>query len=439
MIDQSRPIAPITGLAAIRRLVVKDLLRRYHAPLETLLSLALPLGLTAVIGLAFGGNNDGSVALPPIGVAVLDRDDSFLSGLMAGALGGIDGENAPITFDVRAVGSEDEAWRGMRNGKISAMLEIPAGMSDSLFGGGTVDFRLVRNPSERILPEIVEQVIGVGVVLLSEATTHLAGPLSRMQTMGDSLDAWPDELAVASISAAWSEELRRFERWVFPPIVTLGVSSAEDEAEVSETGPSIDVFAYILPGIAFLGLLFLAAAGHRDLFTERSLGTFHRVAATPAGVEALLASKFASASAIAAVGLLLLLGSGALIFGSRWGDPRGLALMVFSGSIAASGVVGLLYGGARTERQAETLAPILILSVSFVGGSMIPLSGLPAFARAVAPFTPNYWLIDGLRSLASGEANWIDVLKHAGVLTGFGLGGMTIGLGLVRRRLRSYA
>ncbi|MAE71886.1 MAG: hypothetical protein CME06_15645 [Gemmatimonadetes bacterium] len=402
--------------------------------METLLSLALPLGLTAVIGLAFGGNQNGNVSLPPIGVAVLDRDDSFMSGLMAGALGGIDGENAPITFDVRAVGSEDEAWRGMREGEISAMLEIPAGMSDSLFGGGTVDFRLVRNPSERILPEIVEQVIGVGVVLLSEATTHLAGPLDRMQAMGDSLDAWPDELAVASISAAWSEELRRFEKWVFPPIVTLSVSSAEDDSDASETGPSIDIFAYILPGIAFLGLLFLAAAGHRDLFTERSMGTFHRIAAAPAGVDALLASKFASASAIAAIGLLLLLGSGAIIFGSRWGDPMGLALMVLSGSIAASGMVGLLYGGARTERQAETLAPILILSVSFVGGSMIPLSELPGFARSVAPFTPNYWLIDGLRSLAASEANWLGVLKHAGVLTGFGLSGMALGMGLVRRR-----
>ncbi len=441
MTDPERSAPPV-GLAALRLLVAKDLARRLRSPLETILSLAMPLALTAVIGLAFGGGGESGVALPPIGVAVLDHDDSFVSHLLSGALDGIDGENAPVAFDLRHVASEDQAWRAMKDGEVSAMIELPAGLADSLFEGGSVDLGLVRNPGERILPEIVEQVVGVGAVLLSEAVTHLSEPLERTRLMVDSLESWPDELTVAALSRVWNRDLQRFERWALPPAVTLESSSAEDETEEDaalDAGPSIDIFGYILPGIAFLSLLFLAGAAHRDMFTERSLGTFQRVAASPAGTAALLASKFASATAIAAIGLVLLLISGSVVFGSRWGDPLGLALMIIAGSFAASGTVGVLYGGSKTERQAETLSPIVILTISFVGGSMIPLDNLPTVAQSIAPFTPNYWLIEGLHALTVESASAAEILPQAGVLAGFGAAGVLVGLGLVRRRAGSGA
>ncbi|UCH83129.1 MAG: hypothetical protein JSW50_11755, partial [Candidatus Latescibacterota bacterium] len=62
---------------------VKDWRRHRRNPLELILWVGIPLLVGALIALAFGGKSGPA---PQAHVLVADEDDSFLSGLLVGAL-----------------------------------------------------------------------------------------------------------------------------------------------------------------------------------------------------------------------------------------------------------------------------------------------------------------------------------------------------------------
>ena len=69
-----------------------------------------------------------------------------------------------------------------------------------------------------------------------------------------------------------------------------------------------------------------------------------------------------------------------------------------------------------------------------LGGSMVPLSQMPDFLKAMAPYTINYWGIRGLTDLTVRGLGVADVLQEAGVLLLIGLLGMAIGWWRLSRR-----
>ena len=67
-----------------------------------------------------------------------------------------------------------------------------------------------------------------------------------------------------------------------------------------------------------------------------------------------------------------------------------------------------------------------------VGGALVPLSVLPAWARTVAPVTPTYWAMRGFRSVILDAGGFASVALPTGILLA-----MTLGLAVVAvRRLR---
>ena len=69
-----------------RTLLAKDLRRAWRNPVPWLLNLALPLGITAVIGLVFGGQTDNN-QIGRINFAVVDEDNSLFSRFLRGGSG----------------------------------------------------------------------------------------------------------------------------------------------------------------------------------------------------------------------------------------------------------------------------------------------------------------------------------------------------------------
>jgi len=65
-------------------LLLKDLRRARRNPLPWLINLIVPLVMTALIGLVFGGNSEGG-ALGRIRFALVDEDQSRLSDFLRGA------------------------------------------------------------------------------------------------------------------------------------------------------------------------------------------------------------------------------------------------------------------------------------------------------------------------------------------------------------------
>jgi len=68
----------------LRVLLAKDLRRAWRNPLPWLINLIVPLAMTAMLGLIFGGSSGGG-ALGRIRFAVVDEDQSALSRILRGA------------------------------------------------------------------------------------------------------------------------------------------------------------------------------------------------------------------------------------------------------------------------------------------------------------------------------------------------------------------
>ena len=91
-----------------------------------------------------------------------------------------------------------------------------------------------------------------------------------------------------------------------------------------------------------------------------------------------------------------------LIFLVAWGRyrvPLASHLVPFfvvtvAAAVSAAGLALLLTTACRTKRQAQTFANVAILTVSAVGGSMVPRFLMPAALKAVGWLTPTTWAIE---------------------------------------------
>src|SRR6185369_1275837 len=117
-------ICLVARVTMLWTLLIKDLKRARRNPWPYLINLALPLCITALIGLAFGpASKDGG--LGQIKVAVVDDDDSVLSSLLRGAMNQGDFKKH---LEARFL-ERKEALKQIHDNKISAVLIIPKGFT----------------------------------------------------------------------------------------------------------------------------------------------------------------------------------------------------------------------------------------------------------------------------------------------------------------------
>jgi ABC-2 type transport system permease protein len=409
-------------------LVRKDLRRRVRSPLSTLIVLAFPLVLSGIMALAFGARD----TKPPKVRLLLDDQDGGLAGnLISSAFSRP--EAAPY-FEVEKAGPD--ALQRLEKDDFSAILRLPAGLTDALLDGRPATLELVRNPSQSILPEVAEQITDVIADGLSSAAYTLKGPLKELTPLANA-DKAPSDQAVATVAVTVNQWIVRSGRYLFPPVVKLTPVQLEKTGSGSKmagVSPTTSVFLIVLPGVAVFALFTLGDQVMRDLLTEKTRGTLRRILAGPVGTGTVIAAKAVTAAVIALAALLIL--AAVAGFAARRGvDPAGFLLLSLSLVLAVTGLASTVYGLAKDDRQGSTIGSVLYLVLAFSGGSFLPLDNLPAAMRAVSPFSLFYWGTEGYKALLLEGGGLADVLPNVGILAGSGLALLVLGGALLRRRM----
>jgi ABC-2 type transport system permease protein len=420
----------------LTHLVAKDLRRKARAPLGLLIVLSFPVLFAGMIALAFGRGGD---AIPKVRMLVANEDEGALGGVLASAF---TARQAARVFETRTVGA-GTGLDLMEHGKASALLLVPKGFTEDLLDGRPVSLRLVRNPSEGILPEIAEQTVGTLVDVLEGSRRVLDAPLAGLRPLLTSGDRSPSDDEIVAISLLVKRALERSGGLVFPPTITLESellgnlpSTGEDSKEKGAGTPTI--FLLILPGVAVYAIFLVGDQAMRDVMTERTLGTMRRQLAGPVTVGAYVVGKAATTAVLCLLALLVLTVVGALALRQPVSVTAFLAVSLAL-VVAITGTSALIYGVARTERQASTLSSIVYLAMAFVGGSFFRLEGLPAALRAIAPFTPFYWATQGYREVLEDGAGLRGVIPHVAVLVAIGVVLLTVGGSALHRAARRGA
>lgn len=417
-------------------LVAKDLLRKMRSPLGLIAVLCFPLLFAGMIALAFGHGD----SIPKVRMLVANEDDGLLANGVASVF---TSQQASKYFDGKTV-TVAEGRALMEEGKASALLTIPKGFTNDVLDGKPVTLRLLRNPAEGILPEIAEQTVGALTDVLDGGRRVFDKPIADLRPLLDDDGKAPADADVVAVSLAVKRALEGMSNLVFPPVIALesemfdNVKASPQKNEKTKGDAPSSIFLLVLPGIAVYGLFLVADQGMRDVMTERTLGTLRRQLAGPIAPELIILGKAVYTAVLAVMAIVVIGGVGAAVLRT----PVSIAaFLLLSGALvlAVTGTTAVIYGVARTERQASTLGNMIFLAMGFLGGGFIRVEGLPPAVRGFAPFTPLYWGTQGYRALLEDGAGVAGVATHIGVLGLMGIVFLGIGAAALRRTARRGA
>ena len=365
--------------------------------------LLVPLTIGGMITALSGGDSPQ----PTAQLLVVDEDDSFLSGLMINALGQAnDGQLIQAENVTRADG---EARIAAGDG--SALLIVPKGFGAAVLNEEPSNLQLVTNPSQQILPSIVEEFLSV----------FTDGVFYLHRVFGKEL----------KIIAAQIENLPEGQTEVFtdPMIAELGVSlNAAAETlveyldpmalELSEPGAQEDegsglTFALLFfPGAIFMGLLFAAQGMSDSFWKEREAGTLRRTMVSPLSLSEIFLGKLLSGAALLFLLCAAMTTVGFIYHGMSPVGWLPTVLWLTLSGLVLYGLMSLLQLLAPTRKSASLITNILIFPMMMIGGAFFPFEALPDWLKAIGIWVPNGYLLErlkgfliydgGLESLAAG-------------------------------------
>ena len=396
----------------------KDLLRIRRDWPALLLWMGIPLMVGGLLVVMFGGD-----ATPTARLLVADRDGSLVARLLTGVF-----EQGPVgeIVEVEAVELE-EGRRRIEDGDASGLLVIPERFGRAVLDGEPATLELVTNPSQSVLPGILEEMLDLALEASEMLRRLFDEPIDRILLDVDG-EGSPADSTVASIATAFNRAGEGARGWLLPPAIEL-------ETVALAEGEEFDFGRAFFPGMLILALLFMATGLSTDLWSERRSGTLRRAVVAPRGAGTIVAGKWLAGSAALALVSAVGLAAGRWAFGIEIADPL-LAFfwlaLVGTGLLALFTLVQLL---ARSERGGNVLVNAVTLPLAMLGGSFFPFETMPSWMAQIGQTTPNGWALLRLRAIVDGAAEpGLLAVSAVAVLS------VVIVLGwIVARRLGSWA
>lgn len=375
--------------------ILKDLRRRSRDPAALLLWVGIPLLVGGLMILTLG---DGGNTRPTARLVVFDQDDSLLSRLLGSAF-----QQGPLAemIELKKVEDETVGLEQVREGA-SGLLVIPQGFSDAVLGKRQVDLRLIENPSQRILPRILEETLDLFVDMVFYGN-QLLGPELREVTQMAKTSGAPELTRVTALSEAVYQRISAANELISPPLLSLEVVSQEPDAEGAQQ-ESVPVALFFFPGVLLMGVLFASQGMSEDLWHEKEKGTLRRQLASPAVSRDILLAKLLASGLIVAIttGIVLVLGCPFL----------GLTLRKIPFALLWLGLSGLAFSSLMfsiqllmpSKRAGMLLTSFLIFPLMMAGGSFFPFETMPTWMAQLGRWTPNGMLLEQLKAFLLDRA-----------------------------------
>jgi len=393
-------------------IVRKDMRRRMRNPVSVVCMLLIPIGLTLVVGLVFGGR--GEVTISHIKVLLVDNDKGVASNFLKQGM-----KQGKLAELIDIVEVDSLAGRSaMDKGKASALIEIPKGFTSRVLDRKPVEIGLVKNPQEAYLPLIVEEITGTMAVMLDGATLIFERPIAdgrKMLTAG----RWPSGEEMSALLASARPRITLIKGYLADSLVSLKSETLSAPGEKPKE--KFNIFAFVMPGSILIGLLFIGEITMRDIVREREMGTLARIAAGPIRGDQVIAGKIVSSFAITFLSCVLLIVIGRFGFKIAWGSPLELFAHIIGSILMCVGIMAFLYGFIKSERAADALLPVFIIVMCMFGGAMFPYEVMGPAMQKAAHFSPAFWVIDGFKRISIERAGWNGIARHLAVVYGVGV------------------
>ncbi|NJD04204.1 MAG: ABC transporter permease [Ruminiclostridium sp.] len=375
----------------------------------------LPLFITIAAGYALRYEK-----LNMIPVAVVNEDKSSDSSLL------LDRISAKEGLDVKPVGRA-EAITLLDGNKVEQIFIIKAGFEERIKNGDKKELiDIVSSPSS-YSSEFTSEVVAGEVIRLVTGNMAAVWVADEYKKLGKAMDEGLMDEIKAYNDSLWEPK---------PPMTILykerqggGVKTVERAPPPAAAATSSGVI------VAFIVFYILFSSGW--LVEERTNGTVKRLAVGP---NALLLSYAGSILALLAAGMLQIILFSVidrLLFGVELFPGAFSYLLFFAYLLAVISISLFLSSVLKTQAQLQTGAPVLALITGFSGGCFWNFVEMPERTRLISMFTPQGWVLSGIKSLMTDPSDLVSLMAPLMVLSVIALIFLPSSYIIIRRTLKT--
>jgi ABC-2 type transport system permease protein len=174
-----------------------------------------------------------------------------------------------------------------------------------------------------------------------------------------------------------------------------------------------------VPAYAIFGVFFIVLTLASSFLQEKKDGTFQRILAAPLYKTALLIGKLLPYYLVNLIQIGLMLSVGVVVFGMKLGHLPALVIVSLALAAVANGLGLLVAALGKTEAQVNGLSVLLAITLSALGGMMVPTFIMPDLMKTLSLFTPHAWALAGYHDIIIRGLGTREVLTEVAILMGF--------------------
>lgn len=405
------------------RIAIKDL-RLYFADRRAVILLfLLPISLITLFALIFGGQDDRKSR--PQTLVIADEDQTEASRKIVVELDSLK------EFEVRLT-TLDTAQRWVRKGDEAAILVLHHGLKDSLDAGSKAPIELQYDGSREAELGLLQAALIGNLIRIVGTKAFQKDALAKFDRLNPNLDSATRK----SVRRQITENFGGAPGEKGPTESMLTTTPLISEKENS---PGL---VHAVAGTSIMMLLFAVGGMGASMLDEKQEGTLKRLLYSPMKPIHILFGKMLSTNIISVLQLTVMFLFAWIVFGLNiWQNVPGLVMMILATGFACSSFGVFLASFAKTRAQVQGLSTLIVLTMSAIGGSMIPTFAMPPFMQKMSHFSVNYWGVQGFydifwRMLPAGDPGF---LSRIAVLIAIGLTLNFLAVRLFKRNILSIA
>jgi ABC-2 type transport system permease protein len=195
--------------------------------------------------------------------------------------------------------------------------------------------------------------------------------------------------------------------------------SVENPQAATQENPRIAMYA---AGIAVLFLLFSSTGNAAALLEEAESGTLDRILVSQAGLFHIVTGKWLGILLLGCLQITVMFVWAELFFKIQLAKHIvGFCIMTFSTAAATASFAMLLATLCKSRAQLNAVSVVIILSMSAVGGSMIPRFAMSDRMKEIGRWTFNAWALDGYQKIFWFQSPLTSLQNEVAVLLGSSL------------------
>jgi len=374
------------------KILKKELLSFLKDKRAVMLTFLLPTILISVFALAFGGGDNNDVQKIPL--LICDQDNTSITKQT------INDIDSVKMIDVIPI-SYDSGMDLVTRGKRAAILVFKKGFSDSVNSMKSLPWDLHYDAAQTQEMGIIQSLLGrvlyggVGKIMTKNSV------VKNIDKQFPGMDSSTKKFVYTKINENFGGGGGSGSSKSISGSGSVGIGDIQNTMKlntISVVSAKMGNLGLIqaVAGTAVMMLLFSLTGMGGGLLDEKEQGTLKRLLYSPVHPAEILLGKMACSIIVAMFQLAVMFAFASLVFHLQILDKIvPLAIIILATAFACSGFGVFLATMARSRTQLQSLSTLIILSMSVIGGSMVPTFMMPQWMQNLSVVSINYWSIQG--------------------------------------------